>query len=68
MGQKFFLHKNKKACYHIIDTCSCGLCYPGKLAGVNQEGVGVCFPESTNNPEKPIREQLLSLPSWDIKK
>ncbi|MDR0552536.1 MAG: hypothetical protein LBG13_00380 [Holosporales bacterium] len=28
LGQKFFLHKNKKACYNIIDTCSCGLCFP----------------------------------------
>ncbi|MDR0552618.1 MAG: hypothetical protein LBG13_00815 [Holosporales bacterium] len=36
MGQKFFLHKNKKACYHIIDTCSCGLSFPGKSAGLTR--------------------------------
>jgi hypothetical protein len=34
MGQKFFLHKNKKVCYYNIDTCSCGLSFPGKLAGL----------------------------------
>ncbi|MDR0552513.1 MAG: hypothetical protein LBG13_00250 [Holosporales bacterium] len=34
MGQKFFLHKNKKACYNNIDTCSCGLSFPRELAGL----------------------------------
>ncbi|MDR0553122.1 MAG: hypothetical protein LBG13_03475 [Holosporales bacterium] len=40
MGQtwdkKFFLHKNKKACYHIINTCSCGLSFLGKFAGLTR--------------------------------
>ncbi|MDR0553115.1 MAG: hypothetical protein LBG13_03430 [Holosporales bacterium] len=36
MGQKFFLHKNKKACYNIIDTCSCGLSFLGKFAGLTR--------------------------------
>ncbi|MDR0552944.1 MAG: hypothetical protein LBG13_02525 [Holosporales bacterium] len=36
MGQKFFLHKNKKVCYHIINTCSCGLSFPRKLAGLTR--------------------------------
>ncbi|MDR0552529.1 MAG: hypothetical protein LBG13_00345 [Holosporales bacterium] len=42
MGQKFFLHENKKSCYHIIDTCSRGLSFLGKLAGLTRrEGVYV---------------------------
>ncbi|MDR0552534.1 MAG: hypothetical protein LBG13_00370 [Holosporales bacterium] len=36
MGQKFFLHKNKKACYNNTDTCSYGLSFPGKLAGLTR--------------------------------
>ncbi|MDR0552723.1 MAG: hypothetical protein LBG13_01360 [Holosporales bacterium] len=32
--KKFFLHKNKKVRYNIIDTCSCGLSFLGKLAGL----------------------------------
>jgi hypothetical protein len=36
MGQKFFLHKNKKAYYNIIDTCSCELSFPGKSAGLTR--------------------------------
>ncbi|MDR0552548.1 MAG: hypothetical protein LBG13_00440 [Holosporales bacterium] len=36
MGQKFFLHKNKKACYNNIDTCSCGLSFLGKFAGLTR--------------------------------
>ncbi|MDR0552487.1 MAG: hypothetical protein LBG13_00110 [Holosporales bacterium] len=36
MGQKFFLHKNKKACYNIIGTCSCGFCFPRELAGLTR--------------------------------
>ncbi|MDR0552472.1 MAG: hypothetical protein LBG13_00035 [Holosporales bacterium] len=36
MGQKFFLHKNKKVCYHVIDTCSCELSFPGKFAGLTR--------------------------------
>ncbi|MDR0552554.1 MAG: hypothetical protein LBG13_00470 [Holosporales bacterium] len=36
MGQKYFLHKNKKMCYHIIDTCSCGLSFLGKSAGLTR--------------------------------
>ncbi|MDR0553035.1 MAG: hypothetical protein LBG13_02995 [Holosporales bacterium] len=39
MGQKFFLHKNKKACYNNIDTCSCGLFFLGKLAGLTRRGL-----------------------------
>ncbi|MDR0552868.1 MAG: hypothetical protein LBG13_02120, partial [Holosporales bacterium] len=38
-GTKFFLHKNKKACYNIIDTCSCGLCFPRELAGLARRGL-----------------------------
>ncbi|MDR0552606.1 MAG: hypothetical protein LBG13_00750 [Holosporales bacterium] len=36
MEQKYFLQENKKVCYHIIDTCSCGLSFPGKLAGLTR--------------------------------
>ncbi|MDR0552904.1 MAG: hypothetical protein LBG13_02320 [Holosporales bacterium] len=55
MGQKFFLRKNKKACYYNIDTCSCGLCYPRELAGLTRR-VLVCVREamrkiSRTNPE-----------------
>ncbi|MDR0552466.1 MAG: hypothetical protein LBG13_00005 [Holosporales bacterium] len=34
MGQKYFLYENKKMCYQIINTCSCGLFFPGKFAGL----------------------------------
>jgi hypothetical protein len=39
MGQKFFLHKNEKVCYNIINTCSCGLSFLGKLAGLVRRGL-----------------------------
>jgi hypothetical protein len=36
MGQKFFLNKNEKAYYNNTDTCSCGLSFSGKLAGLTR--------------------------------
>ncbi|MDR0552798.1 MAG: hypothetical protein LBG13_01760 [Holosporales bacterium] len=45
MGQKFFLHKNKKVCYNIIDTCSCGLSFLGKFAGLTRR-ILVCVCET----------------------
>ncbi|MDR0552668.1 MAG: hypothetical protein LBG13_01085 [Holosporales bacterium] len=33
------MHKNEKVCYNIIDTCSCGLSFLGKFAGLTRRGL-----------------------------
>jgi hypothetical protein len=61
LGQKFFLHKNKKACYNIIDTCSCGLSFLGKLAGLTRR----MLVYARENDEKDL---VKSLPRYYSKK
>jgi hypothetical protein len=62
MGQKFFLHKNEKVCYHIINTCSCELFFLGKLAGLTRRGL-VYARETTKkrscetNPEAALKKK-----------
>jgi hypothetical protein len=51
MGQKFFLHKNKKTCYYNIDTCSCGLSFPGDCAGLTRR-VLVHVRETMRKPQE----------------
>ncbi|MDR0552507.1 MAG: hypothetical protein LBG13_00220 [Holosporales bacterium] len=57
MGQKFFLHENKKVCYHIINTCSCGLSFPGKFAGLTRRGLVYRPRNYEKNLESPPEEK-----------
>ncbi|MDR0553109.1 MAG: hypothetical protein LBG13_03395 [Holosporales bacterium] len=59
MGQKYFLHKNEKVCYHITNTCSCGLSFPGKLAGLTRRGL-VCVRKTM------MKSLEKSLPRWSM--
>ncbi|MDR0552985.1 MAG: hypothetical protein LBG13_02740 [Holosporales bacterium] len=75
MGQKYFLHENKKACYEIIDTCSCGLSFPGKSAGLTRrvlvyvrETMMKSLEKSVQKAASPIGFVQVLLGFWPISK
>ncbi|MDR0553128.1 MAG: hypothetical protein LBG13_03505 [Holosporales bacterium] len=59
MGQKFFLHKNKKACYNTTDTCSCGFSFPGDCAGLIRRGLVYASWSQAIIPPKPTQVLFL---------